>query len=125
MKKLLSQIAAAILGLWLATMFVPGVVVRLYPSSNFFGFPLTSLWQVFLVLGIALGLLNYFTKIFLKTLYLPLEFIFLGALSIIAGSGFLWLFSLIFNELFISVVISILYTAIIIWLLDLLISTFI
>lgn len=122
MKRLLSQLISAIVGLWVAMMFAPGVIVRLYPESNFFGFPLTSLWQIFLLLGILLGLLNYFTRIFLKNLFLPLEILTLGTGTIIAGGGFLWLLDTIFDEFYISQPISILYTAIIIWLINIIVS---
>ena len=55
MKKLFSQVVAAIAGLWLAALFVPLVVVRVYPESSFFGIPLAEQWQILLVLGIIKG----------------------------------------------------------------------
>ena len=83
MKKLLSQIVSAGLGLWLAVFFVPEVKINLLPNTNFFGFALTSEWQLFLALGIVLGLLNYFVKPILDTLALPLKIITLGLFSIV------------------------------------------
>ncbi len=125
MKRLLSQIIAATLGLWLAVSFVPLVVVRTYPSSNFFGFPLTAQWEIILVLGIVLGLLNYFLRPLLKTLALPLEIVTLGLFTIVIDVGLLWLLDLMFDELYIPFLLPILYTTLIIWGLNIIISFFI
>jgi putative membrane protein len=124
MKRLLSQIVAASIGLWLATLFVPQVIVRTYPGSNFFGFPLTAQWELFLVLGIVLGLLNYFLKPLLKTLALPLEIVTLGLFTIVINIGLLWLLTLMFDELTVPFILPILYTTLIIWGLNLIIGFF-
>ncbi len=124
MKKLLSQIITAGLGLWLASVFIPGVVVRTYPQSNFFGFALTAQWQIFLVLGIVLGLLNYFLKPLLKALALPLEIITLGLFTIIINMAILWLLDLMFDELYVPLFLPLLYTALIIWGLNIIIEFF-
>lgn len=115
MKKLLSQIIAAGVGLWLAALFVPGVIARVYPESNFFGLALTAQWQIFLVLGIILGLLNYFVKPLLKTIALPLEIITMGLFTIAINIGLLWFLDLMFDELYISGLLPLLYTTLIIW----------
>jgi len=122
MKRLLSQIISAALGLWLASAFISGVVVRAYPSSNFFGFALTAQWEIFLVLGIALGLLNYFLKPLLKALALPLEILTLGLFTIVINMAILWLLDLMFDELYIPLFLPLLYTTLIIWGLNLIIS---
>jgi len=115
MRKLLSQIIAATLGLWLVTMFVHGVVIRTYPTSNFFGFPLTAQWQIILVLGIVLGLLNYFLKPLLKTLALPIEIITLGLFTIVINMALIWVLDMMFDELSIPLFLPLLYTTLIIW----------
>ncbi len=115
MKRLLSRIIAAILGLWLSTLFVPKVIVRVYPTSNFFGFSLTAQWEVFIVLGIVLGLLNYFLKPLLKALSLPLEVITLGLFTIIINMALIWLLELMFDELSAPFLFPLLYTTLIIW----------
>jgi putative membrane protein len=122
MRKLLSQVIAADLGLWLATLFVPGVVVRAYPTSNFFGFPLTAQWEIILVLGFVLGLLNYFLKPFLKALALPLEIISLGLFTIIINAGLIWLIDIMFDELYIPFFMPLLYTTLIIWALNIILQ---
>jgi len=124
MKKLLSQIIATIVGLWVAAQFVPGVVVRVYPESNFFGFPLTAQWEIILVLGIALGLINYFLKPLLKAISLPLEIITLGLFTIVINMALLWLLDAMFDELYISSLLPLLYTTLIIWGLNLIIGFF-
>jgi len=124
MGKLLSQIIAAILGLWLATMFVPGVIIRAYPTSNFFGFSLTAQWQIFLVLGIVLGLLNYFLKPLLKILSLPLEIISLGIFTIVINMALIWILDMMFDELSVPVFLPLLYTSLVIWGLNIIIGSF-
>jgi putative membrane protein len=124
MKRLLSQIIAASLGLWLATLFVPGVVIRAYPTSNFFGFALTAQWEVFLVLGIVLGLLNYFLKPLLKALSLPLELLTLGLFTIVINMGLIWLLDMMFDELRVPFFLPLLYTTLIIWGLNIIIGFF-
>ena len=124
MKKLLSQIVAAIAGLWLATLFVGGVVVRAYPTSNFFGVELTAQWEIFLFLGIILGLLNYFLKPLLKTLSLPLEIITLGLFTIVIDMILIWILDLVFDELTVPLFLPLLYTALIIWGLKIILGLF-
>lgn len=122
MKKLLSQIAAAIFGLLLASLFVPGVAVRVYPESNFFGFHIIALWQVFLVLGIILGLLNYFVKPILKAISLPLEIITLGLFSLVINMGLIWFLDKMFVELDVPWLYPLAYTTLIVWILNLIIQ---
>jgi putative membrane protein len=114
MRKFLSQIVSAIIGLWAAAMFVPGVIIKAYPSSNFFGFPLQAQWEIIIVLGIVLGLLNYFLKPILKTLALPLEIITLGLFTIVIDMGLIWILDQIFDELYIPFLFPLLYTTLII-----------
>lgn len=124
MSKLFSQIISAALGLWLATLYISGVVVRTYPTSNFFGFTLTAQWEIFLILGIVLGLLNYFLKPLLKILSLPLEIITLGLFTIIINMALIWLLDLMFDELTVPLFLPLLYTTLVIWLLNLIIGLF-
>ena len=108
MKRLLSQIIAAALGLWLATLFVSGVI------SNFFGFSLTAQWEIILVLGLVLGVLNYFLRPLLKALSLPLEIITLGLFTIVINMALIWLLDLMFDELYVPFFLPLLYTTLII-----------
>ena len=115
MKKLLSQIVSAIAGLWLATVLLPEVVVRVYPNSNFFGFEITAQWQMFLALGLILGLLFYFVKPLLKTLNLPFEAFSTEIFAIPISGALLWLADMIFDELYVPWMYPLLYTTLIIW----------
>ena len=115
MKSLFSQIAAAIAGLWLASMFVPGAIVRIYPDSSFFWFSLTAQWQIFLILGIILGLLNFFVKPILNAITLPLRIITLGLFSIAVSMGMIWILDLMFAEIYIPWLFPLLWTTLIIW----------
>ena len=124
MSKLLSQIIAAALGLWLATLFVSGVKIRVYSASSFFSFPLTQQWEIILLLGIVLGLLNYFLKPFLKALSLPLEIITLGLFTIVIDMALIWILDMMFDELSVSLWLPLLYTTLIIWGLNIIISFF-
>src|SRR5579863_7314827 len=98
MKSLLANIIGAILGLWLSTLFVVGVSVRLLPSTSFFGIHLTALWEVYLLLGIILGLINFFVKPVLEALTLPLEVITLGLFWFLINMGMIWVLEYIFKE---------------------------
>lgn len=128
MKRLPSQVIAAALGLWLATMFVPGVIIRAYPTSNFFGFPLVASWEIILILGIVLGLLNYFLRFILKTLSLPLKIISLELFTIAINMALIWLLDKMFDELYVQgtpwVILPLLYMALIIWGLNIIIGLF-
>jgi len=124
MNRLLSQIVAAIIGLWVATSFVQGVSIRAYPATNFFGFPLTAKWEVIIMLGIALGLLNYFLRPLLKMLALPLELITLGLFTIIINMGLIWLLDKMFDELSVSLFLPLLYTSLIIFASEIIVGFF-
>ncbi len=124
MKRLIGQIIAGIAGLWLAEMFVAGVSVKLYPDSNFFGIGLTEHWQIFLLLGIIIGLLNYFAKPVLDIITLPLRIITLGLLDFIIDIALILVVDILFKELSVPLYMPLIYTAIIIWGLNTLISIF-
>ena len=124
MRRLLSQIIAGALGLGLAVMFVHGVVIRTFSGSNFFGFHLAYQWEIILVLGIVLGLLNFFLKPLLKALSLPIEILTLGLFTIAINMLILWLLDMMFDELSIPLFLPLLYTALIIWGLNIILAIF-
>jgi len=96
--------------------------VRLLPDSNFFGVNITQQWQIFLTLGIILGLLNFFVKPVLKVLALPLEIITLGLFSIVISMAMIWIVTVIFKELTVPLFLPLFLTSLIIWALNLLIQ---
>ena len=115
MKKLLFQMIASGFGLWLSSLVVPGVSIAVYPDSSFFGFPLNQTWELFVLFGIVLGLLNYFIKPILKALSLPLEIITLGLFSIVINMALIYVVDVIFNELYIPLWLPLVYTTFIIF----------
>ncbi len=123
--KLISQILAAVLGLWLAVLFVPEVGIELLPDSSFFGIGLTSVWQIFLFLGIVLGLLNFFIKPVLDLITLPLRIITLGLFSLAINMAMIWVVDVIFKELSAPLIWPLLWTTFIIWGLSTLLSIFV
>ena len=124
MKRLISQIVSAILGLWLADYFIQEVSIKLYSNSNFFGISLTSQWQILAILGITLGLINFFLKPIINAVTLPLRIITLGLFSIVINMGFLWIIDLMFEELNIPLFLPLFWTTLIIWIINVIISFF-
>ncbi len=122
MKKLFSDIVTAILGLWLATILVPGVHVALFPDSNFFGFNITQTWQIFLLLGVTLGLINFYVKPILNTLALPLKIITLGLFGLIIEMALIWGVDYIFREFIAPLYYPLFWTTITIWALNIIMS---
>ena len=122
MKKLLGNIITATLGLWLATMFVPGVSVALYSDSNFFGFSLTQTWQIFLLLGITLGLINSYLKPILDTLSLPLKIITLGLFGLAIEMALIFGVDYMFKEFTAPLYYPLFWTTVIIWALHIIVS---
>ncbi|OGZ67484.1 MAG: hypothetical protein A3D34_01200 [Candidatus Staskawiczbacteria bacterium RIFCSPHIGHO2_02_FULL_33_16] len=122
MTKLIYQIVSAMIGLWLAVMFIPGVFVSAYPDSNFFGFKLTALWQVYLLLGVILGLLNFFVKPILDVITLPLRIITLGLFGFAINMGLIWLIDIFFEELNTPLLYPLLWTTLIIFAINIILS---
>ncbi|OGZ68745.1 MAG: hypothetical protein A3D44_01990 [Candidatus Staskawiczbacteria bacterium RIFCSPHIGHO2_02_FULL_42_22] len=122
MRKLLSYMVSAGLGIWLATIFVPQARVLVLPTSNFFGIPLTAPWHLFILFGIVLGLLNYFVKPILNTITLPLRIITLGLFGFIINMGLIWAVDYLFKELSVPWLYPLFWTTIIIWIINLLLS---
>ena len=125
MKKVLSQIIGATLGIWLSLLFVPGIKISVFPNSNFFGVPLTLQWQVILLLGIVLGLINLFIKPIINAITLPLRIITLGLFSIAINMAMIWILDFIFKEITVPWFWPLLWTTIIILFSNIIVSKFI
>lgn len=122
MKRLLSQIIAAGLGLWLASMFVLGVKAISYPNSSFLGLSIDTTWKIFILLGIIIGLINHFVKPVLNAVTLPLRIITLGFVGLLINMGMIWIVDIMFEELYIPLWLPLLYTSLIIWGLNIIIT---
>ncbi|PIP25137.1 MAG: hypothetical protein COX34_00415 [Candidatus Nealsonbacteria bacterium CG23_combo_of_CG06-09_8_20_14_all_36_12] len=106
---LISQILLAVLGLWLATIFVPKV-------------EFTGSIQTFLIAGAILGALNFFLKPILKKITLPLRILTLGLFGFLINMGIIWIVDIIFPELVIPGIVPLFWTTLIIWALGYIIS---
>jgi len=124
MKKLLFLMVSAGLGLWLATLFVAGVVVQTSPTSSFFGILINENWKFFILFGIILGLLNYFIRPILNVIALPLRIITLGLFSFVINMGLIFAVDYSFKELMVPLFYPLLWTTLTIWALNLVLSIF-
>ncbi len=95
--KLISQIIASALGIFLAVHFVSGVSLSIVPGqSEIFSIPITETWQMFLVVGLILGLLNLFVKPILGLITLPLKILTLGFFSLVINMTMIWIVDIVF-----------------------------
>ncbi len=125
MTKLFLQIIAGILGIFLATKFVPGVSLEIIPGqSSLFGIEFTAAWQILVLVGCVLGLINFFLKPVLKIITLPLRILTFGLFSLIINMLMVWVVDILFLELVISGIIPLFWTTVIIWLISLLLGLY-
>lgn len=116
MNSLILQIIAGILGIFLATKFVPGVSLEVVPGqSSLFGIEFTASWQILLLVGSALGLINFFLKPILKMITLPLRILTFGLFSLVINMLMVWTVDVLFPELVIPGIIPLFWTTVIIW----------
>ncbi len=123
--KLISQIIASALGIFLAVHFVSGVNLSIVPGqSEIFGIPITETWQMFLVVGLILGLLNLFVKPILGLITLPLKILTLGFFSLVINMAMIWIVDVVFLELVINGLGSLFWTTITVWGINLFMKTY-
>ena len=105
--KLLFHTISACLGLFLATNYVQGV-------------EFTGTYKLLLTIGLALGLVNFFIKPFLKTVALPLRILTFGLFSLVINMFLVWLVAdvLFPEEIEITGMVALFWTTIIIWALN-------
>jgi putative membrane protein len=106
---LISQILLSALGLWLATLFVPGV-------------EFTGSWQLLFLAGIILGVLNFFIRpllnkiaVPLKIITLPLKIVTLGLSGFVINMLMVWIVDIFFPELIIPGLWPLFWTTLITW----------
>jgi len=123
MGRLFWHIVGGILGIFLAVKFVPGVSLEIIPGKSiFFGFPLTENWQIFLLVGSILGLINFFIKPILDKITLPLKILTLGLFSLILNMGIIWLLDVLFLEFKILGILPLFLTTIIVLVISILLG---
>ena len=111
-KRLISQILAGILGLYLAIRFIPGV-------------EFAGSWQILILAGIVLGLINFFIKPVFKIITLPLRIFTFGLFSLVINMGMVWIVARLFPQLEISTILSLFLASVIILGLNLIFPLFI
>ncbi len=125
MSSLILQIIAGILGLFLASKFVPGVSLEVIPGqSSLFGIEFSATWQVLILIGSVLGLVNFFIKPILKFITLPLRVLTFGLFTLVINIAIVWMVDILFPELVIKGIVPLFLTTIIIWILSLLLGVY-
>ena len=111
MRSLVMQIFAGILGLFLATQFIPGV--------EFIGN-----WQIIVLAGFILGLINFFIKPILKMITSPLRMLTFGLFGLVINMAIIWVIDILFVEIIIQGIISLFYATLLIWLVSFLLGLY-
>jgi putative membrane protein len=122
-KKLVIQIVAGIVGIYLAEKFVPGVSLEIIPGqSSFWGITLTAFWQILIFVGAVLGLLNFLLKPLLRIITFPLRVLTLGLFGFVLNMFLVWLVDILFLELEIQGLIPLFWTTLIVWLISIILG---
>lgn len=116
MKRLIFQIVAGSLGIWLSVCFISGVEIEIIPDySGFFGIEFDAVWQIIILIGTAVGIINLFLKPILKFITTPIRILTFGIGSIILNMFLVWIVDVLFLELDIKGLIPLFWTTIFIW----------
>ena len=119
--KFLGSVAAGIAAIFLATKFVPGVSLQIIEGqSSFLGFKITQWWQLLVLIGFLLGIINFFIKPILDKITLPLKILTLGIFAILLDMAVIKCLDILFLEFKISGLVPLFWTTIIVWLINLL-----
>ncbi len=125
MNRLILHIVVGIISFWIAIKIVPGVEINIIPNvSGIFGIQFTAFWQILILIGSALGLINFFIKPILKIITLPLIILTLGLFGLIINMVTVWIVDVLFPELIIPGLIPIFWTTIIVWLTSLFLNAY-
>lgn len=108
-RKLILQIIAGTLGIWLATELVKGVVF-------------TGSFRTLCYAGLLLGLINFFIKPILNLVALPLRIITFGLFSLIINMGIVWFINVFFPEMEIAGLYPLFWATITVWVIGLIAS---
>jgi len=96
------QIVAGILGIWLAQKYVPGV-------------EFTGNWQTLALVGVILGVLNFFIKPLLKAITWPLKILTFGLFGLVINMLMVWIVDIVSPELIIPGLIPLFWVSLIVW----------
>lgn len=115
MDRLILQIIAGTISLFLAIKFIPGVSLNIIPGqSSLFGIQFGAPWQVLILIGAFLGIINFFAKPILNLITFPLRLITLGFFSWIINMLMIWIVDIVFPELEIKGIIPLFWTSVIV-----------
>lgn len=100
MKDFPFKILVGILTIFLADKIIPNVSLKIISEkSNFFGIPLKEYWQILILIGVTLGILNFFVKPILDKITFLLRLLTFGIFGIILNMLILWVLDILFLEL--------------------------
>jgi len=115
-ENLIWRIISGALGIFLAVRFVPGVSLKIIPGESvFFGIALTQNWQIILLVGSILGLINFFVKPILDKITWPLKLLTFGIFSLVLNMAIIWFLDVLFPEFQVSGLIPLFWTTVICW----------
>lgn len=110
LKRFLSHLILGILAIYLATVFVPGVIIKGI-SEEFI--------RTLILAGATLGLANFFLKPIINLISFPLRILTLGFFSLIVNMLMVWLVNILFLGLIIPGLMPLFWTGLLSWFLNL------
>ncbi|MDD5738778.1 MAG: phage holin family protein [Candidatus Pacebacteria bacterium] len=112
-KSLIGAVIASILGLYLATLFVPGVYID--------GVGI-QVWKSLALAGLVLGILYIFIKPIIDLITLPLRLLTLGLIGIVINMAIVEATDILFPSLHIKGLVALFFTSLIILAIDIIVS---
>jgi len=109
------KILVGILTIFIATKFITGVYLKVNEESKFWGMEVKKEWQLIVLIGVILGILNLFLKPILKILTLPLNLLTLGFFGLIINLILIELVDVLFLELKIEGIRPLFLTGLLLW----------
>ncbi len=115
MQKIFWYTIGGVLSIYLSSLFISGFGLEIIPGQSiFFGIEFTEQWQLLLIVGSILGLINILFKPIISFLALPLKILTLGLFPLILNMIILWVLDILFLELVITGLTPLFFGAIII-----------
>ena len=112
-KSFIGAVIASILGLYLATLLVPGVYIDGTGGQ---------IWKSLALAGLVLGFLRIFIKPIIDLITLPLRIITLGLIGLVINIAIVEIVDILFPSVHIKGFTALLLTSLIIFAIDLVIS---
>ena len=117
--RLILHIVVGTISFWTAVTLISGVEVKIIPDiPSIFGIQFTAAWQVLILIGSTLGLINLFIKPIISAITLPLRVLTLGLFGLIINIVIIWLVDILFPELIIDGLIPLFWTSVIVWIIS-------